>query len=162
MRFFASSQSNRRSTQPRLAVTDTPSEMLLMFTSNSSFFPAQVKLGSNPFDFSTVFNGSSNAPYTVDGSLHMTNHIHGLDSSFTLNADMCFSPANDSVLFLNPGYQHQVLLTNLQPGSVLCMHQHPLSTCRRMTGIFLRTSDPNISTSLVALTLSANLCGATP
>jgi hypothetical protein len=144
-------------------VTDTPSEMLVMFTSNSSFFPAQVKLGSSPFDLCTVFNGSSNAPYTVDGSLHMTNRIHGLDSScIALNTDMCFSPANDSVLFLNPGYQHQVLLTNLQPGSVLCMHHHALSSHRHLTGFYLHTSDPSTSTSLVASTLSASLCGATP
>lgn len=88
-------QSFNEPQHPRLALTGKPSEMLLMFTTRDALVPPTAVVGPTAGAFPMHFNGTSAAPYKV--------------------SDMCFSPANDSSLFFDPGHQHSVLLTGLAP-----------------------------------------------
>jgi acid phosphatase type 7 len=88
-------QSFNEPQHPRLALTGKPSEMLLMFTTRDALLPPTVLLGPTAQSLSVVFNGSSTAPYKI--------------------SDLCFSPANETSLFFDPGHQHSVLLTGLAP-----------------------------------------------
>ena len=56
-----------------------------------------VKYGTDPSAMSEVIMGNISKTYTA--------------------ADMCNAPANDVNNFVDPGYIHDVLLTNLTPGT---------------------------------------------
>lgn len=80
--------------QGHLALTGNPTEMRVMWVSGTDGTNI-VRYGTNPYDMVTV-TGNTSKTYTAD--------------------DMCSSPANGSA-FVDPGFIHDVLLTNLTQGT---------------------------------------------
>lgn len=81
--------------QGHLALTGQATEMRVSWTSLSSGKPV-------------VFYGTAADNLTLSAS--------GVSRTYT-NSDMCGPPANQTMFFINPGFLHDVLLTELQPKS---------------------------------------------
>lgn len=81
--------------QGHLSLTGDPTEMRVMWVSGTMESPV-VQYGVDPSTMSVV-KGNISKTYTA--------------------ADMCSEPANDTNAFVDPGYIHDVLLTNLKPGT---------------------------------------------
>ena len=79
--------------QGRLALTGDPSQMRVSWTTGTATQPV-------------VFYGQS-----ADNLTHSTS---GVSKTYTLS-ELCGPPANESVYFIDPGFMHDVLLTELQP-----------------------------------------------
>ena len=79
--------------QGHLALTGDPTQMRVSWTTGTPTLPM-------------VFYGLS-----ADNLLHSSS---GVSKTYSLS-ELCGPPANDSVYFIDPGFMHHVLLTNLQP-----------------------------------------------
>ena len=79
--------------QGHLALTGNPTQMRVSWTTGTPTLPM-------------VFYGLS-----ADNLLHSSS---GVSKTYSLS-ELCGPPANDSVYFIDPGFMHDVLLTNLQP-----------------------------------------------
>ena len=82
--------------QGHLALTGDPTQMRVGWTTGTSTVPV-VLYGLSPDNLQFSASGVSRT-YTA--------------------SDMCGPPANDSTHFIEPGYLHDVLLTDLQPSTV--------------------------------------------
>ena len=81
--------------QGHLALTGDATQMRVSWTTGTSTEPV-------------VFYGTNTDNLTLS--------VSGISRTYALS-DFCGPPANDSVNFLDPGYLHDVLLTDLQPKS---------------------------------------------
>ena len=79
--------------QGHLALTEDPTQMRVSWTTGTSSTPV-------------VYYGLSRNELNLSAT--------GISKTYTIS-DLCGPPANTSIFFINPGFLHDVLLTNLEP-----------------------------------------------
>lgn len=108
--------------QVHLALTGDPTQMRIQWTSGTKKFPT-VRFGSTPDELLLIATGVSRT---------------------YKNTDMCGPPASSKLHFVDPGYLHDVLLSDLRSSSV---YYYQYGTSSAWSGIHNFTTAPSTGSS---------------